>query len=364
MARFGRAEGRYLYWGEVDGQAIERAFIQFYRDAKCWDVVVNYFFALLFISCLIVGVLVNPFVLWYHSRQSTSFAKVLFLLISFIDQIKSLYFPLVFVPKLLSLQNDNDYYYDQDLSSTSWTSYSNSIVSILGSFEKDLLVVLCVSRHITLRNPLSSAQKRNAVFSAVLSLCFLYKTCLPILGYLHKPLGYMRLVDSVLSMNVAYIERYSIIKLNVQNALDCLLLLIAGLFNGLTIFHLKNSDAAASNSSTRNIRRGIIAILAMNVFNAFALLSNVTFSILIYFMNKADWHKFQYSTCSDAIQFTNAYGVVLIQSAYNSMSFLFICSSFRLSVRNLFRRFAGPSTDRCKAPQYLDKKDSMAQTAL
>jgi hypothetical protein len=157
MAIFDRAIGRYHYWNESTGHRM--TVDDLLREGNLWDKFLNYFFALLFICCLIIGLSLNPLIISYHSKQKRSFANTLFILISSIDQIKSLYFPIVFIPKLLSQQNDKDYYYVQDPSSIHWTSYSNQLILVIASVETVMLVVLCVARYLTLRDPLSSTKE-------------------------------------------------------------------------------------------------------------------------------------------------------------------------------------------------------------
>ena len=229
------------------------------------------------------------------------------------------------------------YYYDQDLSSVPWSSYSNEFILVLGFIEEDLLIVLCITRYMTLKDPLASARKRNKIFSALLFVHFLCIVCHVVSKYFYKPLYYMRLLDLVVSRNLEYIG-ISVKIVYILNSLSCLLLLVASFYCGLTIIvHLKNSNTAASNTSARNIRRGIAAILAMNFFNVFAIFSAVVFSIYLHILAKSNWES--HSTTYDIIQFTNAYLVTLTQSAFNSiLSFLCICSSFRMCVKNIFRR--------------------------
>ena len=329
MAIFGKVDQRLFLDSEEE-------YIHIYREGNDWDVFLNYLFGLLFIFYFIIGVSVNPFIIWYHSRQKKSFTTILFLSVSIIDQIKSICLPLVLIPKLFSPLKDNDYYYDQDLSSVPWSSYSNEFILVLAVIEADLLIVLCITRYMTLKDPLASDRKRNKIFSALLFVHFLCVVCHSVSKYFFKPLCHMRLFDFVVSMNREYADISVKIVLHILNAFSCLLLLVAIFFCGLTIVHLKNSNTAASNTSARNIRKGIAAILAMNFFNVFAIFSAVVFSIYIHILAKSNWES--YSTTSDIIQFTNAYVVTLTQSAFNSISFLCICSSFRMCVKNIFRR--------------------------
>ena len=138
------------------------------REGNNWDVFLNYFFAVFFIFCFIIGILLNPFIIAYHAQQKRTFAKFLFLLVSSMDLFKSLYFPLVLVPKLLSPIGKEDYYYNWDLTSVPWTSHLNKVLALLSMYEIDVLVVLCIVRYNSVVNPLSSSRVRNIVLSSIL----------------------------------------------------------------------------------------------------------------------------------------------------------------------------------------------------
>ena len=113
------------------------------------------------------------------------------------------------------------------------------------------------------------------------------------------------------------------------------------MFSGLTILHLKRSDTAACESSERNVRKGIIAIVAMNVFNIFVIILSICFTILIRNLTKIleteneDDLLNAFSTWTDFLFFAATYGITLAQSAFNSLSFLLICKSFRDFVRRI-----------------------------
>ena len=301
---------------------------QVLREGNNWDVFLNYFFATIFIFCFLIGIFLNPFIIAYHSKQKKSFATFLFLLVSSIDQIKSLYLPLVLIPKLLSPLDEDDYYIN--LGSIPWTGYSNrSMLSLIG-FEMFLLVVPCVSRYFVLVRPLSSAKRRNIVFSAVLVFVFLYFLLFLILDYF-QPMGYMRILDSVIVVDESYLSNYGMPMLFINCGLICIFMVFGGSFIILTIRHLKNSDTASSEVSSRNIRRGIIYLIAMNIFNLFVLLTTVGYNIAMCILITET----NYSTSLDFIQFVTMYGTPLVQSAFNSVSFLFICSAFRAFVKKL-----------------------------
>ena len=344
MTIFGKAIARFpCAWGECQGHDI--MYDNVIREGNNWDIFLNYFFALLFLLCLLIGIVINPFIILYHSKQNRSFANILFLLISSIDQIKSIYFPLVLLPRLLSPQDDQDYYYIFNPTSIHWTSYLNHILIALTGIETEMLIVLCVVRYLAIRRPLTAATKRNVASSSVLLILFVFRVAFIFLGYVHKPLGYSRITDFVTSMNPEYVKGLMPLLSYIVFSLKCLFLLIGGLSSGLTIIHLKNSDTAASDASARNIRRGIVAIVAMNVFNISVIISILGMSITMFDIDRRDAEDVNHTTVMDFILFTYFYGIPLIQSGFNSISFLIISSSFKVFVKKLFltRRQIKPS---------------------
>ena len=325
MGIFGRAFVRQSS-NESEGQYD----IKILRERNDRDVFLNYFFALLFIFCILIGVTLNPLIVFYHSKQKKSFTNVLFLLISFIDQINSLYFPLFFIPKLLS-STDTDYYYCVfEVSSIPWNSYVNHILIALIGMEKYFLTVLCVARYLTIRHPLASNKRRNATFSSVLAVYSIFSVAFTSLSYLYGQLCYFKMFSFAYSIEVKFSDT-SLILTYFGHGLLCLTLLVAATVSGLTIVHLKNSDTGASEASARNIRKGVVAIVAMNVFNVFVMLSAVFFTIGLQSIAKGS----TYSTMNDFMIFTNTYGIYLAQSAFNSICFPIISTSFKAFVRKL-----------------------------
>jgi hypothetical protein len=358
MAIFGKAIGRIPIKSVITGEVIMRDTI--IREGNNWDIFLNYFFALLFMFCLLIGLALNPLIIIYHSKQKRSFANTLFLLISLIDQIKSLYFPIVFIPKLLSPQDDMDYYYIYEPSSINWTSYLNMVLISTTNVEILLLVILCAARYLTLKNPLSTAKMRAVVFTVTILTLFLFRLAYASLDYFGNPLGYSKVKDSVISMNISYIRSTIIPMSQVLLSSNCIFLLMGALFSGLTIVHLKNSDTAESESSIKNIRRGIITIVTMNVFNVFVILTAVGMSIVLHRMD-GKWGDIEHSTINDFFMFANIYGVPLTQSAFNSLSFLIISSSFKAFLNNLAStRRINPWTQQRNQPTISVAKETAA----
>ena len=292
------------------------------REGNNWDVFLNYFFAVFFIFCFIIGILLNPFIIAYHAQQKKTFAKFLFLLVSSMDLFKSLYFPLVLVPKLLSSLGEDDYYYNWDLSTVSWTSHLNSFISASLWFEVDVMVVLNVSRYFSITRPLSSSMKRIIILSAVLLFFLLNRLATFLSLFFYEDVLYNRIYDCIVSKQLIGTS-YSIFR----SIVYFLSSTVGGIFIYLTVLHLKNSDTASSEVSTQNVRRGIASLVAMSVFNVFLLLFSVGYYVAMYLLKESDW--IAHSTTFDFVQFLAFYGSPLSQSVFNSFSILVICTSFR-----------------------------------
>ena len=308
------------------------------REGNDWDVFLNYFFAVLFIFCFIIGILLNPFIIAYHAQQKRTFAKVLFLLVSSMDLFKSLYFPLVLVPKLLSPLGEEDYYYIKEYSSIPKMAYFNSVVACLFWIETDILVVLSVSRYFSISRPLEVAPKRNAVllFLIILSALHWFTSSFP--TFVKKHL-YMRVLDQIASLDSG--SATSIAVWFVKGSVMCLILIIGVTITTLTIVELKKSDTVASEFSDANVRRGVISLVTISVFNVFVLVFVIIQNAVLFFMAKSNWQI--YSTGIDLVTFLMAYGISLVQSTFNSISFYAISLSFktflRKSIRNQETRF-------------------------
>ena len=301
-----------------------------FREGNNWDVFLNYFFAFSFIFCFVIGILLNPFIIAYHAQQKRTFAKFLFLLVSSMDLFKSLYFPLVLVPKLLSPLGEDDYYYKMDSKLISWTAYSNSFLLYLIMFELDLLVVLSATRYFSITRPLSSSGKRNILFSIILVISLLIHLSLPLVIFFSE-FVYIRVIDSLVMTKAAY----SLIGMCSLFGWSCLSIFAGLYFLIQTILHLKNSDTASSNTSRQNIRRGIVFLIAMSLFNVFVIFSNTAHNIVLIVLEKSGWNT--HTTFLDFIQFENVYFIPLIQSSYNSLTFLIICGAFRDFAKKIIR---------------------------
>ena len=321
-----------------------------FREGNNWDVFLNYFFAVFFIFCFVIGILLNPFIIAYHAQQKRTFAKFLFLLVSSMDMFKSLYFPLVLVPKLLSPLGEDDYYYTMNSKLISWTAYSNTFLLYLIMFELDILVVLSATRYFSITRPLSSSGKRNILFSLILVISLLIHLSLPLVIFFSE-FVYIRIIDSLVMTN----ETHSLIGMCSLFGWSCLSISAGLYFLIQTILYLKNSDTASSNISRQNIRKGIISLIAMSIFNVLVIFSNAAHNIILFVMKGIKWSP--RSIFLDFIQFENVYFTPLIQSSYNSLTFLIICSAFRDFAEKIIRE------RRVEFSTVLNSQNSSSRTA-
>ena len=332
MAIFGEAVVLFL----DQNQTIEHVL----REGNDWDVFLNYFFAVFFIFCFIIGILLNPFIIAYHAQQKRTFAKVLFLLVSSMDLFKSLYFPLVLVPKLLSPLGKEDYYYNWELANVSWTSHLNIFMVAINTLEIDVLVVLCVVRYYSVVYPLSSSRLRNMILLSISIFNFVFNIIAACLPYFHEPMARSRILDFIIITDLNYAYKVSIPIGHAAFGISCIFLLIGGGYTTLTIKCLKNSDTASSEASRINIRRGIMSLVAMSLCNILVILANVGHSLvlLINQVNNETGEDWKHNTAYDFFQFSNVYFTPVIQSAFNAVSFLVICSSFRIYAMKWLKR--------------------------
>ena len=259
--------------------------------------------------------------------------------------------PLVLVPKLLSPLGEDSYYIDYNLTNISWTSYLNNLSMLLSMYEIDVVVVLCVVRYNNVVHPLSSRRVRNVILSSILIWNFLVNIFAGGLHYFYEPLVYHRIIDMLICIDPKYLSNIVYPMTYLLFSVNCILLLIGGVYTILTIKYLKNSDTASSEASRINIRKGIISLVAMSLFNILLILSNLGHSFDLF--RKANNGFQSYSTMSNFIAFANYYFTPVIQSAFNAVSFLIICSSFRI--------FAMKSL--CRGTENLDPSVNPSTTA-
>ena len=312
--------------------ALNGSEISFLREESKWDTFLNYFFAVFFSFCFALGLFVNPFIIVHHAKQKKSYAKFLFLIVSSIDQFKLLYSPVFLVPSLISPLDETDYYINFTPESVPWTVYSNSFHGYFVWFEMDALVVLSVSRYLTFTRPLSSSRKRNFAFSAVLLMSLLkWVSSFAAIHIDNNISHYHRISGTVAFMSFQRLITY------ILGGSSSLILVIGVIFTALTIHYLRGSDIISSETSSKNIRRGIVFLIATSLFNVIVLISCIAFQIIQSIrLGKYQVDRY-YSTLWDLLLFSVLYGIPTSQSVFNSVSFIFISCEFREFVKKSVR---------------------------
>ena len=101
----------------------------------------------------------------------------------------------------------------------------------------------------------------------------------------------------------------------------------------------------------------------MNVFNILVIISILGMSITIYNLDRRDeGGSIIHTTAMDFIMFTYIYGIPLIQSAFNSISFLIISSSFKVFVKNLVPTRRQIKTNRADQQGNITNLNALAET--
>ena len=325
MAIFGAITVRVDYYG----------FVIFQKDVNDWDIFCNYFFAVLFILVFFTG-LVQPLIVYYHSRQQRTTANILFILISVLDTFRSLYFPVILVPKLLAPIGDIEDYMQHEYEG--WFGLLNSFLAFLSpQISYAMLLLLCGFRYsalITTLNPTANLKpmKILAPFICLTGAMTLIGYWIwGIFKYRHSGFVFARITQSAFPANMEWLVGSNDF-LHASAGFFLCMVLLSVIFSILSVQFLRKSVGQTSNEfSNRHLKRSVISILVMNTFSTFLLVLNIFW---LYFQIK---HKSYYSfpTYIDALRFTALYGFPLTQAAFNAVSFSIISSSFQSFVKNL-----------------------------
>ena len=292
------------------------------REGNDWDVFLNYFFASFFILCFVIGIVLNPLIIVYHSKQKRTWVNYLFLIISSIDQFKLLYSPLMLVPKLLSPLGDEDYFTILSPKSISKIVYFNSMVEFFNSIQIDALVLLNASRFLSVACPFLSSRKKKTVLLTVFVFSLLrWLSSLISVNFFREIFMYNRISDSL------SFTHYDGPELYIKGGWDCLFIAIGAIFVALTIHYLKNTEPASSEVSSRNIRRGIIFLAVVTSCNILAIFIGTSFCIAL--SRRLDKETIVYSTNWDLAHFGVVCVMPLSMSLFNSVSFFIISTSFQ-----------------------------------
>ena len=186
----------------------------------------------------------------------------------------------------------------------------------------DVAVILGISRYFSITRPMSQSRIRNIGFSVVLLFSLPKFFAGPIYTmFFVKNRVYFRIFDSIVTESF-------IGPLSYYFAFWMLLFIVAGgISTILTILHLMKCDTASSEVSHQNVRRGILSLIAMSLFNLLLLVLMVCYEIYVHLTT---WDT--PTTASDFLLFGVAFGIPLSQSLFNSLSFLLISTPFRAFV--------------------------------
>ena len=279
--------------------------------------------------CFVIGILLNPFIMVYHAQQRRTLSKLLFLTISSIDQFRLLYTPLMLIPKLLSSLEDKDYYIIYNPTSVPWTADLNFFLRHFLRSEMDALVMLNISRYFSIVHPLSSFRGKYVIFFVASLMALLRRILSPILARVFQTEKfYLRITDALDHPAHEGLLRYIMI------SWTFLSLVIGVIFVALTTHHLKKTDTASSDVSSRNVKRSIIFLIATSLFNIFLLITGINYQVIETMKTYNDVYK---STRWDCSTFVITWVLPLSQSVFNSVSFLLISRLFREFVRRSVR---------------------------
>ncbi|XP_063684637.1 uncharacterized protein LOC134818871 [Bolinopsis microptera] len=300
------------------------------RDTNNYDIFLNYACAVHGITAFLIGLTLTPLILYYHSVQQRSLAVILFLCISSLDLARSIYSPIILVPKLLS--RDLPHYLELDYKG--WVGYVNNMFPLLMEIEFILLVALCTVRYVGVRYPQKSLRPISLITIATVVLRVLFFLAGAISKWVFRPLFKVRHSQLVFSMNEKYALRVTLVTLYVKYIMIGLVLIYGMVISVMTIRYLnilKKTTAASKIASTRN-RKSINIIVIMNTFSGF-----VTLGITIHAVNLILNPVKRYSTADNFISYGVVHGLPLSQSIFNSVSFVCVSSSFRRFLLKLKR---------------------------
>ena len=292
------------------------------RETNNYDIFLNYACAVHGITAFLVGLTLTPLILYYHSVQQRSLAVILFLCISSLDLIRSIYSPIILVPELLS--RDLPLYWELDY--RGWVGHVNNALPLLMHVEFILLVALCTVRYLGVRYPQKSLRPISIITIASVILRVLFFVAGVISKWAFRPLLRVRHNQLVFSMNEKYTRHVTLVTLYVKDLIIGLILIYGIVISVMTIRYLnilKKSTAGSKTASTRN-RKSINIIVIMNTFSSF-----VTLGITIHAVNLMLNSDNRYSTADNFMSYAVVHGLPLSQAIFNSVSFACVSSSFR-----------------------------------
>ena len=310
-------------------------FVIWSKEANKLDVFCNYFFAALFILVFLTGLLL-PLIVYYHSRQKRTMANILFLLISIMDTFRSLYFPVLLVPKLLAPIEDIEDYVQYDYEG--WFGLLNSFLAFVpAQVSYALLMFLCCFRYLVMINAMNPNINLKPIKILSPFICLLGAVILTgywiwgMVRYRSSGFAFVRITQCAFPADIEWMLG-SNDYLHTCIGSYLFMVLLSVIFSFLNVQYLRKSvGRTPCESANRDLRRSLMSILVMNLFSIFLLVLNVFW---LYYQIKHKSYTY-FPTYMDALRFTALYGFPLTQAAFNAISFTIISSSFRSFLRNL-----------------------------
>ena len=298
------------------------------RETNNFDSFLNYACAVHGILAFLLGLLLSPLILYYHSHQQRSVATVLFLGIASLDLVRSIYLPSLLVPKLLS--SDLDPFWEANY--TGWAGHVTSFVPLLTEVEFLLLVALCTVRYQGVRFP---HKPLGPVASATVIIVIL-RIILYILGFvakwLNRPFSKVRITQVTFTMDQNYNNRVAVVLAYCSDIAIGLILMYGIVISVLTVKYLNTLNKITVGSKTANARnrKSITIIVVMNAFSGVVALTTLAQAISLIIRSGE-----MFSTMDNLRTYAVIHGMPLSQSIFNSVSFVCVSSSFRKFVRRL-----------------------------
>jgi hypothetical protein len=245
--------------------------------------------------------------------------------------VRSLYSPLVLLPKLLS----RDLPPFWELNYTGWVGHLNSCLPLITETEFLLLVTLCTVRYLGVRYPQKPLRPVIMVTVILLIVRLLLFLTHFVGKYINRPFSKVRITQLVYTINNHYNTKVTMISTYTRDIIMGIILMYGILISVLTVRCLnthKKSTAGSKTANARN-RKSIIVIVIMNTFSGV-----VTFGILMHALSLIILSMNRFSTGVSFISYAAAHGLPLSQSIFNSVSFVCVSSSFRKFVKRLKQR--------------------------
>ena len=275
--------------------------------------------------------------------------------------MKSVYFPVVLVPTLLS---SSEPHIPPLLTApyTGWVGYITTVLLLLGEVEIVLLVVLCALRYAGVRcqGDLNKSRRHITAILTLLTLAVLVRVATFLtslsLSWSYKPLIFQRILQIVFTQNPEHKEIRRAFNVT-RDTWTGVMMAASLLLSVLTVKYLRGTqgkNSIKSTSSATRTKRSILAITLMNYFNC--ILAFLAFTRLIDYTVNPD--RKRYSTFYNTVDFAMVHAIPLAQSVFNPISFVWASSSFKRFVVRLYVRIFKANSGVVK-----ESSISMARTA-